>query len=74
MQEELPAILKKIGQDVYELEFKPLSVGTYTVFLNINDQPVKGSPFFWNVFDANQVKVFLPKNESLTNNEIQFES
>ncbi|KPM09408.1 filamin-A-like protein 2 [Sarcoptes scabiei] len=73
MQEELPAILKKIGQDVYELEFKPLSVGTYTVFLNINDQPVKGSPFFWNVFDANQVKVFLPKNESLTNNEIQFE-
>ncbi|KAH9416793.1 hypothetical protein DERP_011908 [Dermatophagoides pteronyssinus] len=80
-QQELPALLKRISSPVggggsYKLEFKPLIVGSHTVFIDLDDQPIKGSPFIWNVYDCSQVKVFFPTNNTnniMIGNDVHFE-
>ncbi|KAH9526951.1 hypothetical protein DERF_001005 [Dermatophagoides farinae] len=80
LQQKLSAILKRIeptpGDDggSYKLEFMPIMVGNHTVFIDVDNQPIKGSPFVWNVYDLNQVKViFFHENNLKIGHDVHFE-
>lgn len=56
------------------MEFKPILPGNYTVYLDLDNKPIKGSPYVWNVFDTGKVKVNLPNGDHLNGQDVHFES
>jgi len=57
----------------HRLEFTPTDVGPHTVDIKYSAQPIHGSPYICNVYDASRVRVEAPSS-GVVGNDVNFTS
>ena len=56
----------------HRLEFTPTEVGPHTVDIKYSDQPLHGSPYISNVYDAGRVRIIDAPSGGVVGNAVSF--
>ncbi|VDP13305.1 unnamed protein product [Onchocerca flexuosa] len=59
----VPVLLKKLPDEIFEVEFTPRTEGVHSVSVLVGDEHVRGSPFKISVLDLSAVRVIGLKND-----------